>query len=527
MPDPRGAQRWAEAVLRRDPRQIEARASAVEAALALGEIARAEALLAEGRALMPNEPRLSLLEARLARATGDGARARAALALAAEQRRGQIGTPYAAAPEGEGARRVALAGRSLTTPPALVGGGYAVPLTTAQPVAVEDPLLGQINRELAQVQDEAAPRLAASADVRSRSGSGGLDRMVTLGASAEASAPLPDLGGRLTLRAQAVNADAGNMGQDAATISRFGSNAASVASNGSITSAQARTLTPQSSATGVSLGLGYTRDSFSADIGSTPLGFRKENVLGGVEVAPSLTSNLRLRVTAERRAVTDTLLSWSGMRDPSTGITWGGVVRNTARAQLEYALGPDTNAYLGGGYSTLEGDGVADNTRIEAYGGISHTLFRRPDSELVTGLDLIYQSYDKNLRYFTLGQGGYFSPQSFMAASIPLDYRARWGDFSYRIGGSIGLASFQEDRSPYFPNDATLQAQQVALAASNSGYSAYYTGQSATAVTGGLRADAEYALTPALRVGAALRYDRSADWSDARGLLYARYRIDP
>ncbi|WBV42583.1 cellulose biosynthesis protein BcsC [Pseudoroseomonas cervicalis] len=551
MSDPRATQRLAEAVLRRDPRHVEARANAIEAALALGEGARAEALLEDGRALLPNDPRLSLLEARLARLQGDTVRARAALALAAEQRRGQIG----AAPGGMTAQaaagapqRVALAGQGLSAPPAAYGAvpqtyaqqqyaqatyppaagqaGYALPLS-APPAAAEDPLLRQIDRELASVQDEAAPRLAASFNARGRSGEGGLDRMTEFGAGAEASAPLPGVGGRVTLRAQAVTLDAGDMSQNAATLSRFGSAAQSVPGNGSLTAAQARALSPSdSTASGVSLGLGYARDSFSADIGSTPLGFRKQNVLGGVEVAPSLGSNLRLRVTAERRAITDTLLSWSGMRDPSSGTTWGGVVRNTGRGQLEYGVG-DTNFYAGGGYSTLEGDGVADNTRIEAYAGVSHALYRRPDAELVTGLDLLYQSYDKNLRYFTLGHGGYFSPQSFVAASVPLDYRARSGDFSYRIGASVGLASFREDRSPVFPNDSARQAQQEALAAANSGYTAFYAGQSQTVVTAGLRADLEYAVTPSLRLGAALRYDRSADWNEARGLLYARYRVDP
>ncbi|WP_379540925.1 cellulose synthase subunit BcsC-related outer membrane protein [Teichococcus cervicalis] len=541
MSDPRATQRPAEAVLRRDPRHVEARANAIEAALALGEGARAEALLDEGAPCCRTTPPVAA--GGPAGPAGDG-RARAALALAAEQRHGQLG----AAPQPGAPQRVALAGQGLSAPPAAYGAvpqrygqpqyaqatypqaagqaGYPLPLATP-PAAVEDPLLRQIDRELASVQDEAAPRLAASFNARGRSGTGGLDRMTEFGAGAEASAPLPGVGGRVTLRAQAVTLDAGDMEQTAGTLSRFGSAAQFVPGNGSLTAAQARALSPSdSTASGVSLGLGYARDSFSADIGSTPLGFRRQNLLGGVEVAPSLGSNLRLRVTAERRAITDTLLSWSGMRDPASGTTWGGVVRNTGRGQLEYGVG-DTSFYAGGGYSTLEGDGVADNTRIEAYAGVSHALYRRPDAELVTGLDLLYQSYDKNLRYFTLGHGGYFSPQSFVAASVPLDYRARSGDFSYRIGASVGLASFREDRSPVYADDAARQAQQEALAAANSGFSAFYAGQSQTVVTAGLRADLEYAVTPSLRLGAALRYDRSADWNEARGLLYARYRVDP
>jgi hypothetical protein len=65
-----------------------------------------------------------------------------------------------------------------------------------------------------------------------------------------------------------------------------------------------------------------------------------------------------------------------------------------------------------------------------------------------------------------------------------------------------------------------------ARAAASGDLVASYAGQSASGVSGGLRGDIEYALTPQLRVGALLRYDRSADWDEGRGLLYARYRFD-
>ncbi|MFC4167392.1 cellulose biosynthesis protein BcsC [Teichococcus aestuarii] len=533
--EPREAQRIAEAVLLRDPRNLDARAGAIDAALALGQNARAEALLTDGRAMAPNDPRLTMLEARLARAAGNPRRARAALELAAEQRRSQLGLGAGApagaagmggaAPSGAAAglpenpfRRVALAGSGMAA------SGYAGGLATAAPA---DPVLAQIQRELAQVREEAATIATPGFNFRTRSGEAGLDQLTEFGAGAEVSTAMPGLGGRVALRAQAVNIDAGSMAQDTGTLRRYGSNALRLPGQGvAVAPAVARAVTPtDTSAAGVSFAAGYTRPNFSLDVGTTPLGFRKQNVLGGVEVAPALTDSLRLRVTAERRAMTDTMLSWAGMRDRSTGQVWGGVVRNTARGQFEFAVG-DTNFYVGGGYSTLEGDGVADNTRIEAGAGLSHALFRRPDEELVTGLDLVYQAYDKNLRLFTLGHGGYYSPQSYLGASVPLDYRARVGDFHYRIGGTVGIASWREDRAPYFPTDAASQARLEAQAASDATVSAFYPGQSQTGFAGGVRGDLEYSLTPALRLGAALRYDKSADWSEARGLLYARYRLD-
>ena len=178
------------------------------------------------------------------------------------------------------------------------------------------------------------------------------------------------------------------------------------------------------------------------------------------------------------------------------------------------------------GYSQVEGKGVADNNRIEAGAGMSYAFFRRPDEELTSGLDLVYLSYDKNLRFFTLGQGGYFSPQNYVAANIPIDYRARVGNLSYHLGGQIGLAHFKEDRTPLFPNDPALQARAEARAAADSTQSAYYSGQTQTSLVGGVRADAEYAITPQFKVGGLLRYDRAADWNEVRAMLFARYRFD-
>ncbi|GGC26551.1 hypothetical protein GCM10011504_00980 [Siccirubricoccus deserti] len=43
---------------------------------------------------------------------------------------------------------------------------------------------------------------------------------------------------------------------------------------------------------------------------------------------------------------------------------------------------------------------------------------------------------------------------------------------------------------------------------------------------GGLRGDIEYPLTPQLRLGGLFRYDRAADWNEARGLVYLRYRTE-
>ena len=509
---PAEAVRIAETVLMRDPRNLDARATVVEAAIAAGDFRRAEAELAEARALAPTEPRVLLLEARIARAGGDLRRAQGALETAAALRRAQTGedraNPFLAAVSSPG-----IGGPSGSNPfrqdsAAAPGLGRAS----------QDAVSADIAREIASLREETAARLQVAPMIRSRTGSGGLDRLDEISGQVEASLVPGALGGRLSLRATPVAIASGDLSGDLAARRRFGTNAVAGPAGGAAPA--------DTTAAGVGLGLGWQRGALALDIGTTPLGFRTTNVLGGIEAAPLLADNLRLRITAERRAITDSLLSWSGQRDRLSGRIWGGVVRTGGRAQLEYSAGPAT-LYAGAGYAAFEGEHVADNSRIEAGAGLSYAVFRRPEEELTAGLDLVYFGYDRNLRYFTLGHGGYFSPQSYMALNLPVDWRARSDNFSWRLGGTLGFASWREKSAPLFPLDPALQAGVQAAAATDPTILSAYPGQTRTGLTGGARADLEYVVTPQLRLGTALRYDRAADWSEARGQLYLRYRFDP
>jgi Tfp pilus assembly protein PilF len=549
--EPDQAQRIAEAVLSRNPRDTDARQAAMDAAIANRDWGRAEALLAEGRALMPTDARIPMLEARLARAWGDGRRAQAALQQAAQLRRQQIGAdsqpgilggtavPQATLPQGQPMsvdnpfRRVPLAGQGASLggqlmSPGMQGQQFQLAQATSPVAPVPaDPLLGEINRQLQEVREESAPRITPAFGLRSRSGDAGIDRLTETHAGAEGSVAMPGIGGRLTARAAAVNADIGSLAPNLGTARRFGSNALNLPGpNGTASVQQLRAVTDtESSQSGIALGLAYTRPNFSVDIGSTPIGFNQTNIVGGVEIAPEIADGVRVRLTAERRAMMDSLLAWGGLRDPTSGREWGGVVRTGGRAQIEFTSG-ETNFYVAGGYFRFDGEGVAENSRIEAGAGFQTPIWRGATDELVTGLDLVYFAYDKNLRFFTLGHGGYFSPQSFISANIPVDYRGRSGNFSYRLGATLGLTTFTEDRTAVFPNDTSLQGQLEGQAAGNADINAFYPGQTKTGLTGGLRADIEYMVTPQLRIGGALRFDQAADWSEGRGVVYARYRFD-
>ncbi|WP_207538695.1 cellulose synthase subunit BcsC-related outer membrane protein [Sabulicella rubraurantiaca] len=505
---PSEALRVAEAVLRRDPRNAEARSGAIQAAISLGDRQRAEALLREAQALAPRDSRTLLLEARVARGFGDDLRAQQLLEQAQLQRQAELGRP--ALPQATNALPV-LSG-TLENP--FARGTQGTLASAAPQAAPSDAVAREIAQELALVRGETAPTAALLANGRIRSGSAGLDRLQEFGAGVEGSVAAPGIGGRLTARAQSVTLQSGNLGGDAATLNRFGINA--------VGGPVAR---PASSASGVTLSLGYQRgDWIRAEVGTSPLGFRQTTVLGALEVAPRITDTLRLRVLGERRSVTDSLLSYAGLRDGRTGAFWGNVVRSGGRAQIEMPLGAGA-VYVGGGYAQYAGTNVQNNSRIEAGAGFSMPIIRRDGAELTAGVDLVYFGFDRNLREFTFGQGGYFSPQQYFAMNIPVDYRGRSGNVAWRVGGSLGYATYREDSSPLFPTSASLQSAVEARARLDPTVQARLPDRTRSGVVAGVRGELDINLTPNLSLLGAIRFDKAPQFDETQVMLRLRNRF--
>lgn len=79
--------------------------------------------------------------------------------------------------------------------------------------------------------------------------------------------------------------------------------------------------TDSQKANGVELALALSGDDYRVDIGSTPLGQDLNTVVGGVKWSPKLTNYLSLILTGERRSLTDSLLSYVGLKDAYSGKT--------------------------------------------------------------------------------------------------------------------------------------------------------------------------------------------------------------
>ncbi|KAA8998619.1 tetratricopeptide repeat protein [Affinibrenneria salicis] len=278
-------------------------------------------------------------------------------------------------------------------------------------------------------------------------------------------------------------------------------------------------------ANGVELSLALAGDSYKADIGTTPLGQEMSSLVGGAQWSPKLSDYTTLTLNAERRPITDSLLSYVGVRDKISGKRWGAVTRNGGSVNLGYDNG-DAGFYTGLGYYSYLGDNVAGNKGLTTSSGVYIRPYRYDDRELKLGVNVSYMDFSKNLSYFSYGQGGYFSPQDYISVSFPMEYSQRYDNWSYKLSGSVGYQSYSQKESAYFPNNPALQSELETLVAAGYGSEAWYPGQSQSGIGYNLKAEGSYKLNKNMIIGGQAGYDTFGDYSESTALVYFRYLLD-
>ena len=229
--------------------------------------------------------------------------------------------------------------------------------------------------------------------------------------------------------------------------------------------------------------------------------------------------------------MTDSLLSFAGARDARTGDRWGGVSATGGRIDMTWDDG-ELGLYGYGSLHGITGTRVRSNARAELGGGMYWHVHRTSNADLTAGLSFSGLSYQRNLRYFTAGHGGYFSPQQFVSFGLPVEWAQRNGRLSYQLKGSVGVQYFKEDAAPYFPNSPSRQAAAVlaasdALAFGETGATAMYPGQSRTGLGYNLGAAMEYQMHPQVFLGGHLALNNARNYREFAGGLYVRYAFQP
>ena len=393
-----------------------------------------------------------------------------------------------------------------------------------------------LEQEIADLQSQNKSQVGGELVVRSRTGQTGLSRL------SDVETPLQLVyntknDGQLGLKLTPVILSAGTLNLNDTTVAGlFGRqvpiNAQAIANGQTFSSvAEANGLSGVSTlnqhARGMALALSYEIRNLKIDIGTSPLGFAVNNVIGGARWTDTV-GDMNVSAELSRRSVTDSYLSYAGTHDSLYGLQWGGVTKNGVRVDGSYE-DDDIGMYVNSGLALLTGQNVARNSEFELGGGAYYRPYKTSDMTVTAGLNLTTFFYNKNLSYFTYGQGGYFSPQRYIALGLPADVAGRSGHLSYQVGASVGVQNFKQNDSAYFPLGSADQAALVAYAAANPSYSlaTVYKGQSHTGVAYKLNGGVEYQLSPRTFIGGHFSLDNSGDFTESVGMLYWRYFFEP
>jgi len=402
------------------------------------------------------------------------------------------------------------------SPPVYLNQPSTLQVASLSPLAVpqQDTLSREIDETLRAVKREVAPRAYASVRYRNRSGESGLSALSEWSGELQGSF-VPFGIGRMTLTAEPVSLDAGAVASNAQD--RFGTNplrAIPIAP-------------PEQQQAGAAVNLAFEYEDVTVDVGSTPLGFEVNNIVGGAKWEPKLTDQIGIQLGLERRPVTDSVLSYAGTQniEDQTNVSnkvWGGVVKTGGFGGASYDDG-NIGVYGTGGFYNYEGQDVASNNSTEVNIGGYVRPIREPNRELQVGLNLNYTRYDNNLRYFTYGHGGYFSPQRFIAIAAPVKYAVKGEKWDYSIEAAPGFQSYSEDDADYFPNNADLQEELARDAAIDPDIQAVYQGRSESGLGFAARATTEYRLSEETSIGGAVDFNSFGDFTETSAKVYMRH----
>ena len=334
-----------------------------------------------------------------------------------------------------------------SVPPLRGNYGSVVPGTPLSPRA-------QTELELAALEGSYSGWVGGTGYGRFRSGTAGFDRLTDIEAPFEVSAVMGK-SVRVSVVPRPVFLNSGTI-----DTTFFQNSTGTIPVLGTL---PANAINPPAEqfASGVGGELQLTTANIGLAFGYTPYGFLVSNITGRVQWRPL---GGHFTFFGDRDSVKDTQLSYAGLRDPGSaspvfaGNIWGGVISTGGGVRLD--IGGERNGfYASFGGASLTGYHVLDNNRFDGTTGAYFRVKNWPGyGSLNIGANFFGMHYDNNQRGMTYGQGGYFSPNVYFLASVPITYSGHYNkDFHYSINGNVGIQTFQEATAPYYPLDLPLQ----------------------------------------------------------------------
>ncbi|HFE3558171.1 TPA: cellulose synthase complex outer membrane protein BcsC [Enterobacter hormaechei] len=339
------------------------------------------------------------------------------------------------------------------------------------------------------------------------SGTGGYSDLKAHTTMLQVDAPLAD--GRMFFRSDLVNMNAGSFDTDNGTYDPTWGTCAETPCHGST----------NQSANGASVAVGWQNKTWAWDIGTTPMGFDVVDVVGSLSYSNDL-GPIGYTLNAHRRPISSSVLAFAGQKDPNTDTTWGGVRATGGGVSVSYDKGEANGIWSSLSADSLTGKNVEDNWRVRWMTGYYYKLINQNNERLTVGVSNMLWHYDKDLSGYSLGQGGYYSPQEYVSFALPVNWRKRTENWSWELGGSVSWSHSKTKDVMRYPLQGLIPDNEPGRYTDKG---VMETGSSSSGTGYTARAIVERRVTSNWFVGLGVDIQEAKDYTPSHALLYVRY----
>jgi len=257
-------------------------------------------------------------------------------------------------------------------------------------------------------------------------------------------------------------------------------------------------------------------------LGTTPMN-------GPVSPLPRFSGGITKKdqwfIQLHQDSVRESILSYTGLKDPYGDEEWGRVLKTGAGAGMTYSLSSAYWVSLDAGYDYYWGENVVKNYSV--FGNISagrtDNIF---DGKANTGLFVTSRHFKRNTAFFTFGHGGYFSPDVFFIAGPFIRYKTETcRDFWFDGEASAGYMYFRTEDAPHYHNVDDSAA--LLNTSAQTDLSGEYEGEKKSTVGLNLKLKAVKLLSSNIGIAAYLQANNSADFSEFSTGVVFQYYFEP
>lgn len=169
---------------------------------------------------------------------------------------------------------------------------------------------------------------------------------------------------------------------------------------------------------------------------------------------------------------------------------------------------------------SLTGKNVEDNWRVRWMTGYYYKLINQNNERLTVGVSNMLWHYDKDLSGYSLGQGGYYSPQEYASFALPVNWRKRTENWSWELGGSVSWSHSKTKDVMRYPLQGLIPDNEPGRYTDKG---VMETGSSSSGTGYTARAIVERRVTSNWFVGLGVDIQEAKDYTPSHALLYVRY----